>query len=264
MICPRSAILQSAAASIVAGIFELTVSTAARIATFGCVDAERDRQIDRVLADVDLVLERRRDVDRRVGDDEHLVIGRHVHDEHVADAAAGAQPGLARDDRAEQLVGVQAALHQQLGLALAHQLDGLRRRRVAVRRVDDPRAAEVDAGFACAISANLRGRADEDRHDQPLLPPPRSRRPAPSASQGCATAVGTGSRLRQRSSSCSYFPVPVSEFMMSSRQLPGPAARRRSGLFQEEREHDRQADAVQQRLRTPSGSVRASSAARRR
>ena len=35
VICPRSAILQRAAASIVAGIFEVTVSTAARIATFG-------------------------------------------------------------------------------------------------------------------------------------------------------------------------------------------------------------------------------------
>ena len=35
MICPRSAILHSAAASIVEGIFELTVSTAERIATFG-------------------------------------------------------------------------------------------------------------------------------------------------------------------------------------------------------------------------------------
>jgi hypothetical protein len=35
LIWPRSAILQSAAASSVAGIFELTVSTAARMATFG-------------------------------------------------------------------------------------------------------------------------------------------------------------------------------------------------------------------------------------
>jgi len=35
VICPRSAILHRHAASIVAGIFELTVSTAARIATFG-------------------------------------------------------------------------------------------------------------------------------------------------------------------------------------------------------------------------------------
>ena len=36
LICPRSAILHRAAASIVAGILEVTVSTAARIATFGC------------------------------------------------------------------------------------------------------------------------------------------------------------------------------------------------------------------------------------
>ena len=35
MIWPRSAILHSAAASSVAGIFDVTVSTAARIATFG-------------------------------------------------------------------------------------------------------------------------------------------------------------------------------------------------------------------------------------
>ena len=36
VIWPRSAILHSAAASMVAGIFEVTVSTAASTATFGC------------------------------------------------------------------------------------------------------------------------------------------------------------------------------------------------------------------------------------
>ena len=41
VICPRSAILQSAAASIVAGILEVTVSTAARMATFGLSRPER-------------------------------------------------------------------------------------------------------------------------------------------------------------------------------------------------------------------------------
>jgi hypothetical protein len=61
VIWPRSAILQSAAASIVAGIFGLTVSTAARIATFGVSKAQRNGHVDRVLADVDLVLEARRD-----------------------------------------------------------------------------------------------------------------------------------------------------------------------------------------------------------
>ncbi len=44
-------------------------------------------------------------------------MGRHVHDEDVADAPARAQPRLALGDRAEQLVGMQAALHQQLGFA---------------------------------------------------------------------------------------------------------------------------------------------------
>ena len=37
VICPRSDILHSAAASMVAGILDVTVSTAARIATFGLV-----------------------------------------------------------------------------------------------------------------------------------------------------------------------------------------------------------------------------------
>ena len=167
MICPRSAILQSAAASSVADIFELTVSTAARIATFGIADAERPDEIDRVLQDVGLVLERRRDVDGRVGDDEHLVVGRHVHDEHMAHAAAGAQAVLARDHGPQQLVGVQAAFHQELGLALPHQLHGLRRRTVTVRRIDDPQRIEVDVVRPRHLR-DLRGGADEDRGNQPV------------------------------------------------------------------------------------------------
>ena len=123
------------------------------MATFGLLHAERDREIDGVLADVDLVLQRRRDVDRGVGDDEDLVIRRHVHDEHVTEPAAGAQTRLPRHDRAQQLVRVQAAFHQQLGLALADQVDGLRRGRMAVRRVDDP----VLARDRCRSSSRPRG-----------------------------------------------------------------------------------------------------------
>ena len=51
--------LAEAAASIVAGIFEFTVSTAARMATLGFSRPKRHGQIDGVLADVDLVLEGR-------------------------------------------------------------------------------------------------------------------------------------------------------------------------------------------------------------
>ena len=57
MIWPRSAILHSAAASIVDGTFGLTVSIADRIATRHLVEAQRVRQVDRVLHDVDLVLQ---------------------------------------------------------------------------------------------------------------------------------------------------------------------------------------------------------------
>ena len=141
--------------------------------------AKRHREIDRVLADVDLVLQRRRDVDRGVGDDEDLVIGRHVHDEHVTEAAAGAEARLPRHDRAEQLVGVQAALHQQLRLAAADQLDRRRRR---------PRGCAA-ASTICVLPeieaarlrdlADLRGGPDEDRRDQSASRRPRARRPAP-------------------------------------------------------------------------------------
>ena len=90
------------------------------------------------------------------------MVGGHVHEEDVADAPAGAQPRLPRDHGAQQLVGVQAALHQQLGLALAHERDRLRRRGVAVRDVDDlgpPRSMPVRLGDL----VDLRGGPDEDR-----------------------------------------------------------------------------------------------------
>ena len=96
LICPRSAILQSAAASIVAGIFEVTVSTAARIATFGLSTTERDSKIDGVLANINFVFQGGSDIDRAVRNDQNLVIGRNIHDEYVADAACRAQSTVAR------------------------------------------------------------------------------------------------------------------------------------------------------------------------
>ena len=95
------------------------------------------REVDGVLDDVDLVLERRRDVHGGVGDDQRLRMAGHVHDEAMADAARGADAGLARHHGAHQFVGVQAALHQRLGAAAAHEFDRLGRRIVAVQRIDD-------------------------------------------------------------------------------------------------------------------------------
>jgi hypothetical protein len=91
-------------------------------------------------------------------------VGGHIHDEYMADSPRRAQADLARGDRAHELIGVQAAFHQQLARPLANELDRLCRRRLAVRRVDDPEAADLEAVLA-GDGGNLRVRADEDRHD---------------------------------------------------------------------------------------------------
>ena len=82
------------------GTFGLTVSIADRIATRTSGKPQRVRKVDRVLQDVDLFLQRRRDVDGGVGDDQRLVVRRHVHHEAVADAPRRAQARVAPDDGA--------------------------------------------------------------------------------------------------------------------------------------------------------------------
>src|SRR6185295_11360556 len=73
-----------------------------------------------------------------------------------------------RHDRGQELVRVQAALHQELGLALAHELDRLGRGGVAVRRVDDPRLSQVEARLLRDL-LDRRFRTDEDRLAQAVL-----------------------------------------------------------------------------------------------
>ena len=165
MIWPRSAILHSAAASSVDGTSGLTLSIALRIATRTSFGAERVREVDRVLNDVDLRLQIRRDVDRRIGDDQRLVVARNVHDEAMTDAPGGAQAGIALDHGAHQLVGVQAALHQRFGSSLANQLDGFGCRILAVLSIDDLEAADVETVLGRDL-ANAVLRTDEDRLDQ--------------------------------------------------------------------------------------------------
>ena len=185
----------------------MTVSTAARIATFGSLDTERNGQVDRVLADVDLVLQRRRDVDRRVGDDQHLVIGRHVHDEHVADAAAGAQAGLPapRPRRAaRRCAGCLSSAARPAPGAPAPR-PWLPQR--GCGGVDDAGVPEIDPSSSGRPPSILPAGPTRMGVISPFAP--ASTAPASAdSSQGCATAVGTGSRGRHRSSSCSYLPVP--------------------------------------------------------
>ena len=135
---------------------------------FRFADAQRDRQVDRVLADVHLVLERRRDIDGGVSDDEDLVVRGHVHDEHVTDTAPRAQPGFLGDDRAKDLIAVQASLHQELGFSTANQFHRLSRGSMAVRHVDNANLTKMDR--ACRRDLpDLVGRTDENGDDQSLL-----------------------------------------------------------------------------------------------
>jgi len=123
-------------------------------------------EVDGVLADVDLVFQGGKDVHRRVGDEQRLVVGRYVHDEDVADAPLGAQARRPGHDFGHQLVGVQAALHEQPGLATTNHLDGAGGGGVAVRHVDDGDVGEVDVVFL-RDRLDLVARSDQGRQDQP-------------------------------------------------------------------------------------------------
>ena len=107
---------------------------------------ELSQEVDRVLADVALVVESRLDVDRCVGHDQQLVVGGNIEDIYVADATIGAQPSVARHHSREQLVGMLAPLDQQRDLSRSRQLHGSRCCRVAVLDRFDREAFERDAG----------------------------------------------------------------------------------------------------------------------
>jgi hypothetical protein len=73
-------------------------------------DTQRVHEVDGVLADVALLLERRRDVDGRIGDEQRLGIGRQVHGIDVADPPLRPELRVRGHHRPQQLVGVQATV----------------------------------------------------------------------------------------------------------------------------------------------------------
>ena len=166
MIWPRSAILHRAAASIVDGTFAVTVSIALRIATRTSAQTHRVRQVDRVLDDVDFLVEVWRYVDRGVRYYQRIRMARHVHDEAVADPAGGANPGLSRDHGAHQFVRVETALHESFNLARRHQLDCLRGRVLTVLRGDNLHRADIKSCLR-SHAAQAFDRTHEHRFDQP-------------------------------------------------------------------------------------------------
>jgi hypothetical protein len=101
-------------------------------------------KVDSVLNDVTLRQEVWCDVHRCVGDEQSLRMTRHVHDEHVADAPSCPQSGLAFHYLRQQLVGVEAAFHQEVRLAGTDEFDGLLGGGLAMRHVHDLEGAEVE------------------------------------------------------------------------------------------------------------------------
>src|SRR4051794_4444105 len=166
VIWPRSAILQSAAASMVDGTFGFTVSMADRMATRTVSNSERAREVDGVLDDVDLVREGRGNVDRRIGHDEGRLMARHVHDEAMADPARRPQATVPADDSRHELVRVQAAFHQRLSVARLDERDSFLGRGMAMESVDDAELREVCLEVVCG-RRDFVLRPDEDRVDEP-------------------------------------------------------------------------------------------------
>ena len=131
-------------------------------------DPEGVGQVDRVLANRDLVLEGRVDIDRAVGEHQGLVVRRYIHDEGVAEPPLGAQAGLSLDHLVEQHVGVQRPLDEHLGLALADQFDRSGGRLVVVGGLDDSERGDVQAVTGGDLGDPARG-PDQDRLDEPGL-----------------------------------------------------------------------------------------------
>jgi hypothetical protein len=122
-------------------------------------------EVDRVLHDIDLDLQRRRDIHRRVGYDQCILVPRHIHHKAMAEPPFGANSRIAGDDGTHQFVGVKAALHQGPCLRLTHQRHRLGRGVMAVHGVHDGQARNVDVE-ACGDIMDPRRRTNHDWFDQ--------------------------------------------------------------------------------------------------
>ena len=122
-------------------------------------------QVDRVAHDVGLGIEVGGDVDRRVGDDERAWIAWGLHQIAVGESPRRAQAELAVQRRADELVGVQAALHQRIDLAGPGQFDRACRSCVAVPDILDLDVVEIEPG-GLGDRLEPHPRPDQHRHDQ--------------------------------------------------------------------------------------------------
>src|SRR4051794_12800949 len=100
------------------------------------------RKVDRVLNDVALLLQRRRDIHGGIGDDEHRLMAGDVHHEAMADAASSAQ-SLPTNHGAHQFVGMETSLHQGFRLSRFDESDGLLGGLLAVGSLDQAELGDV-------------------------------------------------------------------------------------------------------------------------
>ena len=146
-------------------------------------------QVDRVLHDVALRLEIGEDVDRRIRDEQSLGIGRHVEHEDMANPPSRAEPTLLGDDLVHQHIGVEAALHQAVRLAVADKAHRGGSGLLLGCDIHDLEAADVEASFWAAARIRV---ADPIRIGAMMFSLAASMGPASAcSSHGQTTAVGT-------------------------------------------------------------------------
>jgi hypothetical protein len=122
-------------------------------------------EIDRVLKNVDLLGQSGGDVDCGVGNDQWLGMTGNIHYETVAEPAGGAQAAVTFHHFGHEFVGMEAALHQSLGLALAHELDRAFCGSVAVLGRHNREIRDVDSELGRYLP-DTAWRPDEDWLDQ--------------------------------------------------------------------------------------------------
>ena len=134
----------------------------------GLGNAYCPRQDDRVLNNVALLIEIRRDVHRGIADDDGTRIGRSCDEHAVAQQPARPQPILALQHRVHVLIGVQASLHQCAGLAAAGQVGSDSCGFLGIGGRDDLVRRQIKLCL-CGNLADLLLRSNQQRRNEPGL-----------------------------------------------------------------------------------------------
>jgi hypothetical protein len=144
-----------------------------------------------------------KNIDRRICDEQRFGIGRYIHDKDVAYPPRRAQSRARRRHSTHQLVGMQAALHQELAFALVDKLHGFGRSGIAVGNVNELKSANIDLDSLAIVLIFRAGptRMGSINRRSAASVAPRSEL----SSQGCTTTVLAAATLLALAISRSYF-----------------------------------------------------------